>query len=337
MFENIWTHFDEKHPYCISFKDKITLMTYHTRQMLKRTNTMFSYGNMPNTIKRMIMEQYIQVKGYIGIIKHKGKYYATFGGIGAGLNYNYLPLKFIVTNPYIDGGLNKEYWIYYGGELEHNVDDYCIVIPNDPYYEGLMPIMEYYSSRLATNDISLNMIMINSRAQNVFIAKDNNDALSIIEFQKDIENGKPSQVLSKSILDNVEALPYSGNGAYNIIREFIESEQFIKAGFFNALGLQANYNMKRESLNSNENQLNEDMLKPLIDVMLELRQENIELANKLWNTDWTIELDSVWKTNELQAQAELENLDDNDDVNTDEAKSKRLDSEENDDENNDSK
>ena len=53
--------------------------------------------------------------------------------------------------------------------------------------------------------------------------------------------------------------------------------------------------MKREALNSAESALNDDILYPLIDEMLEERQKGIEKINELYGTNISVELSSVWK------------------------------------------
>ena len=61
--------------------------------------------------------------------------------------------------------------------------------------------------------------------------------------------------------------------------------------------------MKRESINSNESQLNDDMLHPLIDDMLRERQEGIDRVNKMFGTDIKVTFNSAWEANELEEKA----------------------------------
>ena len=58
--------------------------------------------------------------------------------------------------------------------------------------------------------------------------------------------------------------------------------------------------MKRESLNSNETQLNDDMLHPFIDNMLKCRREALAKINEKYGTNITVEFNSAWKTNEVE-------------------------------------
>jgi hypothetical protein len=89
----------------------------------------------------------------------------------------------------------------------------------------------------------------------------------------------------------------------------IESQQYIRATWFNDLGLNANYNMKRESINSGESQLNDDALLPLVDNMLECRKIAVDKINAMFDTSISVDLASAWKDNEIElenAQQEME-------------------------------
>ena len=75
-----------------------------------------------------------------------------------------------------------------------------------------------------------------------------------------------------------------------------------KASFFNDIGLQANYNMKRESINDSEAGMNEESLKPFIDDMLESRQEAIKRINEQFDTNISVKLSSSWVRREKIVQ-----------------------------------
>lgn len=91
-----------------------------------------------------------------------------------------------------------------------------------------------------------------------------------------------------------------------MIGDLIEQEQYLKASWYNELGLNANYNMKREALNSAESTINNDILFPLVDEMLKQRQMACEQINALFGTDISVELNSSWEDNKKEEQAEIE-------------------------------
>ena len=88
------------------------------------------------------------------------------------------------------------------------------------------------------------------------------------------------------------------------LKAIMELQQYIKASFFNDIGLQANYNMKRESINDSEAGMNEESLKPFIDDMLESRQEAIKRINEQFGTNISVKLSSSWVRREKIVQDE---------------------------------
>ena len=90
--------------------------------------------------------------------------------------------------------------------------------------------------------------------------------------------------------------------------QFIELHQYLKGSMFNELGLNANYNMKREALGAGESGLNADILFPLVDDMLANRQECLDEVNKKYGTNIKVDFNSTWVDNKREAEAELKNL-----------------------------
>ena len=68
--------------------------------------------------------------------------------------------------------------------------------------------------------------------------------------------------------------------------------------------------MKRERLTSSETDLNEDSLKPLIDIMLFERQEAMEKVNKMYGTNIKVDLDSSWKEQREEPKEQEEEIKD---------------------------
>ena len=94
----------------------------------------------------------------------------------------------------------------------------------------------------------------------------------------------------------------------NDLKDVIETYQYLKGSWYNELGLNANYNMKRESINESESDMNEDALLPLIDDMLKSREIAVEQINKMFGTDIKVELSSSWKKirDEIEIREEIQ-------------------------------
>lgn len=290
---------------------------------LNRLQSMFKWEGLPDSIPQKYLETYLMCNGNCIIAQNPGdnKLYALVGALSDMPDAYYLPTKYIVANPYLR--LDKTYTIQPGEEQD------AILIRNDTFMVGLLPLLKKYGSLLAENELSMNISVINSRIISLITADSDKDKASADKFLKDIKDGKLGSIGSSAFMQGVTTQPYATASQGVSLTSMIEYEQYLKASLFNELGLNANYNMKRESINSNESQLNDDMLTPLIDDMLALRKEACEQINNLFGTDISVDFDSAWKENEVTTSIEMEGLENEDGVDSSDAGISSLDDSDN--------
>lgn len=287
---NEWIFGSIKNP----LEDKEYMLKHNILQMLNKSTRIFKYGNLPETIQTKDLEIQLQVGGY-AIWKRVGDNLYTFtGGLGGAPNPYYLPTIATVANPALNYTRNLE------------IDKDCVVMLNDHFYQGLMPLHSKYGRLLVEAEISLKYAIINARVPAIIQADNDNTYQSAIKFFEKIVEGKDYGVVSsKEFFDGIRSHDFYKQ-AY--IKDLIESIQYIKGSWFNAIGLNAAFNMKREAINEAEATLNEDILYPDIDTMLECRRYALKRVNEMFDTNITVELDSIWKQNrereELQIEAE---------------------------------
>ena len=277
---NIYNKYDIKD----KRKSNITYLNY----MLNRVSRMFKYEGLPETIPQRVLDLYMYVNGYCGIDKAEdGNLYPFFGGLGGEPDVYYMPTLFTVANPALN--MSKTYKIH----------EDCVIIPNDTMYMGLIPMFRRYASQLVENDITLRNLMINDRAMSVITTPNDIGKTSAEIFYKKLEDGDLTAVVNPQFTgivdEKIEPQPLYTAQASNLIHAHIELHQYLKASWYNDLGLNANYNMKREAINSDESQLNFDALLPFVDDMLENRKRGVEEVNKIFGTDITVDIASAWK------------------------------------------
>lgn len=264
-------------------KNKDALVRSYIAYMLTRTLTIFEYENLPDTIPKKDFELITQIVGYTTISEVDGKLYAFYGGLGGIPNEYYLPTLSVVANPYLK--LSKVY------EIGKN----CEVILNDSMYVGLTPMFDKYANLIADVDISLRFATINTRIPMLAVAEDDNIAKSVNELFEKVEKGEnlksiiAPNSLSEDTFKTREYFKQNTN-----IKDLIELRQYLLGCWYNDLGIQSNYNMKRESLNENEIGMNLDALVPLIDNMLEERQKGWERVNEHYGTNVSVKLSKLW-------------------------------------------
>lgn len=280
------------------FKDKKNNIINQSLYMLSRTQKMFEWSGLPETIPEKYLETYLQVNGFccVAVGDESGSLYAFFGGLGGEPDAYYNPTICTVANPFLN--LSKNF----------KIDEDCIIIRNDPFYQGLMPLINKYASMLAENELSLNMASINTRIQQIIAAGDDRAKESAEVFLKKLVEGDIAVMSENAFLDSdsLKTMPYSTTASSGVIGDLIEYEQYLKASLYNELGLNANYNMKREALNSAESSINDDILFPLVDQMLKMRQEGADKVNEMFGTDISVKLSSSWEDNKEEEEAEIE-------------------------------
>lgn len=273
------------------FADKKRNIRNMVRYFLDRTQSMFKWTGLPDTIPERSFELYMQINGNVGIGEYGGKLYAFTGGMGGEPDPYYMPTIYTVANPALK--MSEMY----------KIGENIVVIPNDSNYQGLLPMMQRYATGIVEAELSIYIALINSRLVDIFEAYDDRTKAGFDKMIEDVVRGKLAAVSSKSLDGAIKAFPYA-NSTSRTMTDLIEITQYLKASFFNEIGLNANYNMKRESINSGESQLNNDALLPLVDDMLKRRQEGAEAANKMFGLNLSVSFASAWEDNELEIEAE---------------------------------
>ena len=249
--------------------------------MLIKCNQMFHYDNLPDTVPKRILEYMLMCEGYCIFTKYKDKYYVLQGGLGGLPNEYYEFTQCIVHNPYLK--LDKTF----------ELDKDCVIIRNDSRMRGLLPTLEKYGVLQNDCEISLNMLTNVLRSQFLISASDDKTKQNADVFIQKLINGEFTCIGENTFLDGIKVHTIQSTNGY--IQQFIELNQYIKASAFNELGLDCNFNMKRERLTANEVELNTSILIPLADDMLEQRKIAVEKINKMYGLNITVDLSSVWK------------------------------------------
>ena len=281
--------------------DKGAALNAYVLQYLNRLQSMFKYDGLPDTIPQKWLEHYLLVNGSCIFCMDGDDLIVTTGGWGGLPDRYYIPTEYIVSNPYVKESTRKTY----------TIGEDCVLIRNDVYAQGIMPLLMRYCTQLVENDVTMNVADILARATLTITALTNKDKESVEQWLKRIRKGEigaigelPAMTGNQDRSVNIQ--PFQSTAS--TLTDLIEYHQYLKAGLFNELGLNSNYNMKRESINSNESQLNDDMLHPLIDEMLKMRREALDEVNEMFGTNITVEFDSAWKDNEIENEVAMESM-----------------------------
>lgn len=285
--------------YCLSGYDPLDKAfsdRNYIAYMFDRTRTMFEYDGLPDTIPAYKLEQYLQFSGVCCITEVDGNLYAFWGEWGGKRDAYYRPASFIVANPWVrDGGFSKELTI--GKD--------CVLCKNDTLYRGLRPMFARYARQLTENDITIRSAQINMRSQILVSAMEGRDLQAANDYFQKLERGEFGAVAEDQFISEIRLQPAVISGS-NYIIQLIELQQYIKASWFNEIGLNSNFNMKREALSESEAEMNNDALLPLIDDMFICRQEFVENMNEMYGTNVSVRKSGAWELKEQEVELDVE-------------------------------
>ena len=259
----------------------------HVLYMLARTQSMFEYDDLPETIPQRDLEIMLQLNGNIFWKSVNGKEYVFTGGLGGEPDVYYEPTIYTIANPALN----------YSDNCKIDVDG--ILIRNDSFGVGLLPMFKKYASLLTENEITMRICDITTRMAFLLSAADDRTKTSAEKFIERIYDGKLGVISDNAFLESLKVNPTTTNNAIRLT-DLIEYQQYLKAAWFNDLGINANYNMKRESISPDEAQLNDDALLPLVDDMLKMRKEGIDKVNEMFGHDIKVRLSSAWLKEQMQ-------------------------------------
>ena len=303
-------------------ENKKMLIDSYFKYMMNKTIKMFEYKNLPKTLPQRELELILQVCRFAIFTKVNGDLFVFYGGLGGMPNEYYQPTQAIVSNPYLKftDVLNLDDYIKNDGN--------AVVGWNDSMHIGLFSLNNRYASLLAETDLTLKYQLINMRFNNILTADDDATKESLVSMYQDVADGTGfGIVITKKFMEetNVDKIELRSQSNQMQLKDLIETKQYLMGSWLNELGLNANYNMKREAINESEADLNEDSLLPMIDDMLQQRKLMVESINEKFGTNIEVELSSSWqkirkeiKTREEQQESQIDDV--SDEVKNDEEK-----------------
>lgn len=274
--------------------DKKASIGSYIRIMFDRTNQMFEYTGLPDSIPAYMLEYYLQVGGHVCITEVNGTLYALPGGLGGAPDPYYRQTLYVVANPGLGYSASLRILNHLPPFAKQDSQGDCVLIKNDTNMESLFYVFSRYATQLAENDVSIRSAQINSRQQSLISAGTDREVAAANAYLDALVDGKLIAVGEQQFLDGIKAVNLSSQSANGII-QLIELQQYLKASWYNEIGLNANFNMKREYLSEEEIRTSTDVLLPLVDDMLRCREDALSVVNKTYGTSISVKKNSSWE------------------------------------------
>lgn len=282
--------------------------------LMNKTAQMFEYEGLPDTLPHIALERLLQTYGSVCIWKVPERYkpigfgpsFATGVPTQVGDNlyaftYSFAdapdpydePYQVVITSPGFRPTISET--------LEINKD--VVVIRNDTYYEGLYQLHKKYAKLLTEAEISLQSTLVLLRDQMTFIVKNERQRLAVSQYISSREVGDYASILAPEMGSPLEVI--TNDGRSNAVELAVNGIQSIKSAWFNEIGLNPSFSLKREYTSAQEIDSNTDLLLPIIDDMFNQRKIGIDSVNALFGTNITVKKSSAWKVKEDEIEITL--------------------------------
>lgn len=294
--------------------EKKTRTWQNLEWLMNKTAQMFEYSGLPETMPHIALERLLQCCGSVAIWRVSEKYEAV--GYGASFNVG-VPTKVgggLYAFPYTFADAPDPYGEPYQAiivspgfrptiseTLVINKD--VVIIRNDTYYQGLYHLHKKYAKLLTEAEISLQSTLILLRDQMTFIVKNERQRSAVSAYIQSRENGEYASILAPEMGSPLEVI--TNDGRSNAVELAVNGIQSIKSAWFNEIGLNPSFSLKREYTSAQEIDSNTDLLLPIIDDMYNQRKIGIENVNRLFGTNITVKKSSAWKVKEDEIEFTL--------------------------------
>jgi len=273
------------------FRQKDRNLNYFIQYMLTRTLQMFRYSGLPETIPAEELEKLLQVNGFAFITEVEGNLYAFNGSLGGEEGVYGEATEIVISSPALR--FNKTL----------NIKEDGVLITNDFLKLGLIPLISRYGTILNENEITMILATINKRVNNHIAVSDDNTAESAKKYLEKLEAGELGYIMENRLYESLKSISASDNNSTRLT-DLIELQQYTKASLYNELGLNSNFNMKKERLITKEVELNSNSIYPYVDNMLNCRIKALEAMNEKYNLEATVEFASSWAEREQVQELE---------------------------------
>lgn len=275
-------------------KKKLTFKKAFTnwRNVLtERIINIFEWENLPMPQREIeVLLHFVGFCGFTRFRKSKelGCVYGSMSGV---TNYPDIFTDFTYSTP-LESGMRK-------------IDKNIVIINNNQLRMPTYEMVETYATLLAHADLSLQAILINSRATGLVRARTQQQVDDINKWYNSLANGKTLAILDGDDLnalmsdEGIKVFSMSYPSSMTIDSYYQIRENLLKS-FYSEIGINSNRD-KRERVVQAELDTNLNRILFNIDDMLKCREDACKGINKIFNTNISVKLNR-----EIIEQVEIE-------------------------------
>lgn len=253
---------------------------YWRNALLEKCMRIFEWKGLPASIPQKEIEIRLIFRGFAGFVKHGNDLIVTWGEMSGVTDYADEFINFTFATPKFNG-LRK-------------IGENCVIINNNAIRNSLYPLIERYALLLAHADLSLQAILINSRATGIITATSQQQADSVKEWYNALVDGRTFAIVDD---ENMESLA-NAEGLRNVstvypnshsINDYFTITQNLLKAFYNDIGVRMGVEKRERMITDEVNSDDERLLFNLND-MLECRKKACEELKKVFGVNVTVSL-----------------------------------------------
>lgn len=277
---------------------------HYFNMLYDRVSNMFVWKNLPKSIDINYLNRCLFLKGHCAIFKKNNTFYAASGNFSEQPNEYYQPTEYVIANPVLGSynlKIGKECVIFYNSAKDIQYNDFPVMTVSKG---GLYSLIYRTAVLLSDNECSINVAQKNSRFFAFATADTENAFKSTSEVFKKIYNGEGFAIAKSDIASTISISPLAiGGGSVSpTLQTLIDIQQYFLAQFLHAIGINSNFNMKKERLVSDEIAINDTAAEINIKSMLEMRKKNVVDLNSLYGLSCDVSLSEQWKQQTLERE-----------------------------------
>lgn len=248
--------------------------------LTERVINIFTWNNLPFEQKEI--EILLVMRGFCGVTKFKktSELGAVYGSMSGVTNYPDEFTTYTYATPK-ESGMKK-------------IGKNLVVVNNNQLRLTSMEIIQTYAVLLAHTDLSLQAILINSRATGIIKATSQQQVESVQSWYNALQNGKTMAIMDEYTLDalmgekGLEVFPMQYSTSFNIDSYYQIRENLLKS-FYSEFGINSNRE-KRERIIEAELDTNLNRILFNVNDMLQCRQKAAKEISKIFDVEISVDL-----------------------------------------------
>lgn len=248
---------------------------YYLRKCKRMLLGRFEIDGLPKWWDKMFVYETLLFDGKICITNYPGLGVTPFKCGEFGVNVFGKPNTVNVSN------------VFLNTDFERSIGIDCALVKVAPDYRGLMDMCKRTASLLASADTGIYTNFMNTRVAFLFPVTSKKEEKEISSIYDKVSRGNPYVAFDKDINAQPYTFPVKAN---YIASDLLMDKRSIWNEFLTDLGINNANTDKKERLNTDEVNANNEEVRLNVENILECVREGLDVANKLYDLDLSIRL-----------------------------------------------